>query len=43
VKNVYIMAYNFSYFVVYLPKVIKIDRNLMNFWQKQLCTVFSDI
>ena len=41
VNNVY-WAYNFSYFVIYLPKVIKIDGNLTKFWQKQFCTVFLD-
>jgi len=31
VENVYI-ANNFSQFLVYLPKVIKIDENLTKFW-----------
>jgi len=30
VENVY-RAYNFIYFVIYLPKVIKIDGNLTKF------------
>jgi len=33
VENVYI-AYNFSYFVIYLPKIVKIDLNLTKLWQK---------
>ena len=39
--NVYV-AYNFSHFSTYLPKIIKIDWNLTKFWQKQFCTVFSE-
>jgi len=31
VENVY-MAYKFRHFLIYLPKVIKIDRNLTKFW-----------
>jgi len=34
VENVHI-AYNFSYFVIYLPRIIKIDGNLTKFWLKQ--------
>jgi len=30
-ENVYV-AYNFSHFLIYLPKVIKIDGNLTKFW-----------
>jgi len=30
-ENVY-MAYNFSHFLIYLPKGIKIDENLIKFW-----------
>ena len=37
--NVYI-AYNFSHFAIYLPKLIKIRGNLTKLWQKQKCTVF---
>jgi len=29
------MAYNFSHFAIYLPKLIKIRGNLTKFWQKQ--------
>jgi len=29
------MAQNFSYFVIFLPKTIKIDGNLTKFWRKQ--------
>jgi len=30
VENVY-MAYNFRHFLIYLPKVIKVDANLTKF------------
>jgi len=39
VENVYI-AYNLSYFSIYLPKFNKIGGNLTKFWPKQFCTVF---
>jgi len=32
-------SYNLSYFVIYLPKIIKIGGNLTKFGQKQFCTV----
>ena len=34
--------HNFSPFIVFLPKIIKIGGNLTKFWQKQFCTVFWD-
>ena len=37
--TVYI-AYNFSHFAIYLPKLIKIHVNLTKFWQKQKCSFF---
>ena len=38
-----IFIYNFNHiFIIYLPNVITIDGNLMKFWQKQFCTVFSE-
>jgi len=36
------MAHNFNHFVIYLPKITKIDENLTKFWQKQFCTTFSE-
>ena len=39
-ENLY--SINFSYFAIYLPKVIKIDGNLTKFWQNQFFTVFWD-
>jgi len=39
VENEYI-AYNFSYFAIYIPSLIKIGGNLIKFWQQQLCTFF---
>ena len=42
VENEY-TSYNFSLFAIFLPKIIKIDVNLMKFWQKQICTVFWDM
>jgi len=36
------VTYNFSHFVIYLPKIITIDGNLTKFWPKQFCTVFSE-
>ena len=39
VENVHI-EYNSSHFLIYLPKIIKIDRKLTKFWQKEFCTVF---
>ena len=41
VENLYI-AWNFSHFSIYLPKVIKIGGNLTKFWQKQFCTFFIE-
>jgi len=41
VENFYI-EYNFSHFLIYLLKVIKIDGNLTKFWQKQFCSFFWD-
>jgi len=41
VETVYI-EYNSSHFFIYLPKIIKIDRKLTKFWQKEFCTVFSE-
>jgi len=35
-------AYNLNHFVIYLPRVIKIDGNSTKFCQKQFCTVFSE-
>jgi len=40
-KNEY-TSHNFSPFAIFLPKVIKIGGNLMKFWQKEMCTVFSE-
>ena len=34
--------HNCSLFAIFLPKIIKIGRNLTKFWQKQICTVFWD-
>jgi len=39
VENIY-TAYNFSHFAIYVPKLIKVRRNLTNFWQKQKCSFF---
>src|SRR6218665_2597231 len=39
VKFFYI-EYNSSHFFIYLPNIIKIDRKLTTFRQKELCTVF---
>jgi len=36
------VAYNFSHFAIYLPKLIKIHGNLTKFWHKQKCTVFFE-
>ena len=33
-------SHNFSLFVIFLPKISKIDGNLTKFWQKQFFTVF---
>jgi len=33
VENIY-TPYNFSYFAIYLPKLIKVSGNLTKFWQK---------
>jgi len=33
-------THNFSLFVIFLPKLIKIGGNLTKVWQKQFCTVF---
>jgi len=40
-ENVYI-AYNFSHFWIYLPKVIKIDGNLTKFWKNNFAQFFSE-
>ena len=34
--------HNFSFFAIFLPKIIKIGENLTKFWQKQFCTGFWD-
>ena len=36
----YISVHNFSYSVIYLPKIIEIDGDLMKFWQKQFVQFF---
>ena len=41
VESVY-MTYNFSHFVTYSPKAIKIDENITKFWQKNLHIFFWD-
>ena len=33
-------SHNFSFFAIFLPKIIKIGGKLRKFWQKQFCTVF---
>jgi len=40
-KNEY-TSHNFSLLAIFLPKIIKIGGNLTNFWQKEICTVFSE-
>ena len=35
-------SHNFSFFAIFLPKIIKIGGNLTKFWQKQFCTVFLE-
>ena len=32
----------FGSFAIFLPKIIKIGKNLTQFWQKQICLVFWD-
>ena len=39
VGNVYLVE-NFSYSVIYLPKIINIDGHLMKFWHKQFVQLF---
>ena len=33
-------SHNFSFFAIFLSKIIKIGGNLAKFWQIQICTVF---
>jgi len=33
-------SHNFSFFAIFLSKIIKIGGNLTKFWQIQICTVF---
>jgi len=36
------VSHNFTLFAIFLSKkIIKIDRHLTKFWQKQICTVFE--
>jgi len=34
-------SHNFSLFSIFVPKIAKIGGNLTEFWQKEICTVFS--
>jgi len=33
--------HNFIVFVIIVPKIVKVGRNLTKFWQKQFCLVFG--
>ena len=33
-------SHNFSLFAIFLPKIIKTDENLTQFWQKQFAQFF---
>ena len=37
-RHLWDIAYNFSYFAIYIPNFIKIRGNLTKFWQKQKCS-----